>query len=275
MVKDPYDFAVHYNMPEREYHTHKAFSASWAKARTPAHAMTRKETTPAMRMGTAIHSVILGAGASPTLAPDLDWRKKETKDAAALVCAQLGLQVTPQTKAEFDALCEQAGLMLMSAAEMTTIANVADAVASHPEASALLSEGKPEVSIIGTIDEVPVKARIDWYRPGVLVDLKTTSDASEDAFQRQSYNLGYHIQMAWYRDMLRGAAMPVNECYIIAVESAAPHGVMVYQMDPAAMALGEEIYMAKLAQYGHCLDFGRWPGYDTGIHTLTLPRWAR
>lgn len=269
------ELEVRYNMPEREYHAHKAFSASWAKARTPAHAMARKDATPAMRMGTAIHSAILGVGARPTLAPDLDWRKKETKDAAAAACAQLGFLAVPQSRAEFESLCEAAGLLLVTAEEMTTIANVADAVAGHPEASALLSEGKPEISILGTIEGTPVKARIDWYRPGILVDLKTTSDASEDAFQRSAYNFGYHIQMAWYRDLLRGAAMPVVDSYIIAVETAAPHGVQVYRIDGAALAAGEEVYMAKLAQYGECLAAGRWPCYDMGIRTLTLPRWAR
>lgn len=269
------DLEVRYNMPEREYHAHKAFSASWAKARTPAHAMTRKEATPAMRMGTAIHSAILGAGARPTLAPCLDWRKKETKDAAAAACAQLGLLAVPQSREEFESLCEASGLLLMTAEEMSTISNVVDAVAAHPDASELLSHGKPEVSIIGQIDSTPVKARIDWYRPGILVDLKTTSDASEDAFQRSAYNLGYHIQMAWYRDLLRGAAMPVVDSYIIAVETAFPHGVMVYRMDETALACGEEVYMAKLAQYGECMAANRWPCYDMGIRTLTLPRWAR
>ena len=38
----------------------------------------------------------------------------------------------------------------------------------------------------------------------MVIDVKTTSDASPEGFGKSSWNLGYHVQAAFYRRVIRG-----------------------------------------------------------------------
>ena len=100
------------------------------------------------------------------------------------------------------------------------------AVRSNTDARRLLRNGKAEQGIFWTdrTTHVACKAKLDYVTPeGVVVDLKTCGDATEDGFSRAVANFRYHVQAAFYRRAYReffGGDLPAFR--FIAVEKTAP-----------------------------------------------------
>lgn len=154
-----------------------------------------------------------------------------------------------------------------------------DAVLAHPAAAALLSlAGDTEVSVVWTDPATGVlcKGRPDRLcgSEGLVVDLKTTEDASPAEFTRSIFRWGYHRQAAHYRDGLAAHGIAVEHHAIIAVEKPAPHGVAVYRLQDDAVEAGRTQLRPLLATYGWCAERGEWPGYPTEIQDISLPAWA-
>ena len=60
---------------------------------------------------------------------------------------------------------------------------------------------------------------------GLLVDLKSTSDANLEAIRKDVARRLYHGQLAFYRRCLQAAGHPAAPCVLLFVESTPPHGV--------------------------------------------------
>lgn len=152
---------------------------------------------------------------------------------------------------------------------------VRDAVRSHPVAGPLLASGKPEQTITWTdaATGLECKGRADWLSPVALVDLKTTTDIDADRFGALAARMGYHAQLAFYRDGLRanGLDLPAK---IIAVEADEPHDVAVYAIDDDSLYAGEEQYRDALRKVAKCQAAQVWPGRYEQERLLILPSWA-
>lgn len=96
---------------------------------------------------------------------------------------------------------------------------------------------------------------------GMIVDLKTTTDASQTAFPRSVRRFKYDWQAWWY---LRGANSLSHERYdkfiIIAIEKTPPYGVMLYELTET-LYWAEIQCMPLIEKFSLCLDMGRWSGY--------------
>ncbi len=83
-----------------------------------------------------------------------------------------------------------------------------DRLFSHPYAKMLLTNGEAEVGLAGTLQTqsgpITVKLKPDYIKAGkhIIVDLKTAADASIDGFTRAAADNDYHIQAAFYSDLL-------------------------------------------------------------------------
>lgn len=112
----------------------------------------------------------------------------------------------------------------------------------------------------------------------VLVEYKTTDDASEVGCSRTTAKYGYHRQGAWYR---RGLAQllgrPAADIRYVIVwqEKDPPYAVHVTAPSPLDMERADRLNAAALKLYATCQASGRWPGYnDDGVTTTTVPMWA-
>ena len=103
----------------------------------------------------------------------------------------------------------------------------------------------------------------------VVVDLKTTQDASPAAFAKDVANFKYHLQAAFYM-RLTGA----KKFVIVAQEKELPCANRVYTLDEAALAEGNRLMDEAIALYTQCVAFDSWPTYTKDITTLSLPKWA-
>jgi exodeoxyribonuclease VIII len=153
---------------------------------------------------------------------------------------------------------------------------IAESVRNHPRARVLLSQGQPEVSVFSKLNGTLVKCRPDWLRDdGIIVDLKTTQDASPAEFARSAWKYRYHVQAAFYTDVCLSAGIAVRSFVFVAVETKPPYLVACYVLNPLDLELGREAYRRDLDTYQRCVYTGEWPGYSEDIKTLELPAWAR
>ena len=134
--------------------------------------------------------------------------------------------------------------------------------------------GSAEMPIFWEACGVRLKSRLDMVTAsGCIVDLKTTKDASRDAFGRQSWSSLYHVQGAMYVDAYFFATGKVLPYALLAVEKEPPYQPALYVVGDALIRAGRETYMGWLERLKHCEASGEWPGYEL-VQYLQPPRWS-
>lgn len=252
-----------------EYHADPAVSKSHLDlvARSPRHYWHRylspdaapPEPTLAMVLGSAVHTRVLEPhryNVEYAVAPSVDRRTKAGKEIWE----------------EFQAEAE--GKTLLTSEQDQLAQAVAQAVFEHPAAALLLSKpGKAEQSYFWDDEDTGerCKCRPDWHSEcgRLIVDLKTTEDASPAAFARSIHKFRYHVQAAWY---LRG--LSAEQFVFVAVEKQPPHLVGVYVATPEMVTAGQRVAARDLARLAECRAANQWPGYSDEITPIDLPRWS-
>jgi len=266
-----YEFqpGVFATMSGAEYHATEAMSASGAKKilQSPAHYKLMRDTvsvpTEAMQFGTAVHCGLL---------------EPQHFDARVVRGERFDKRTTAGKvgHAAFQSL--NAGKLILESEAHERALRCIDAVRAHPAASRLLDGARTELSLMWLDGryKVPCKARLDAANHGGIVDLKTTQDASPEAFARSIATFRYDLQAAWY---MSGAehvldATPTFFAFIV-VESEPPHAVAVYAIGPASLQAGAARADVALERYAQALNTGTWHGYPDTIEVIEMPAWAR
>lgn len=223
--------------------------------------MAPRETTAAMRLGSALHALVL---------------EPETFDSSYVV--QTWDARTKAGKEERDAALAS-GRVVLDGDDADDLRSMAAALMAHPVASRILAERvHTEHPIFWTDADsgLRCKARLDAVSAigsaSAIVDLKSTTDASPEGFARQVANLGYHVQAAHYLDGWRACGGDAETFVFVVVEKSAPYAVAVYELDTEALAIGDMKRRSLLDLLAECRRADRWPGYQT--QTISLPRWA-
>jgi hypothetical protein len=115
------------------------------------------------------------------------------------------------------------------------------------------------------------KARVDYYKPGHITDLKTAADAS--AFERAIANYDYDIQGAFYLDGARAAGLEAREFRLCAVESEQPHGCRAAPLGRRTIQDGRRRYRKALELIAEYKTTGIVAGY-TSPDAWDKPDWA-
>ena len=179
---------------------------------------------------------------------------------------------------EWDECCKaNRGKTILKAEEYATCLAMRDAVRSHPVAGPALAPPGEAEKVLTWEDPktgLPCKARLDWWRVGLLSDLKTTVDVSPRRFGMVAERMGYHGQMAFYRAGLIANGLDAPPPRIIAVEAAPPHDVAVFRLDDDTLYAGEALVAELLALVAAGRFSGKWPGQCQEEIALELPVWA-
>ena len=236
--------------------------------RSPAHMRVgieaAREPTAALTLGSAIHTAVLEPDLFHKLycvAPECDKRTTAGRD--------VWTRFREATK----------GMSPLKPEEASTCTSVLAASRAHPMANLLLTlPGRNELSLVWD-DEATgqrCKARIDRLcgDAGLVVDLKTTEDASKVSFTRSIFSYGYYRQGAFYLDGLKANGINIKDFSIIALEKSAPFGVAVYRLRDDALDAGRFQLGRLLARYAECEQEQRWPAYSKDIQDIGLPPWA-
>ena len=268
-------------MPNAEYHALPAISASGLKLmkRSPAHYYARyldpqrepDEPTPAMKMGTAWHTAIfephLLEATCVQIPEGLDRRTKEGK---ALYAEMI-----------------EGGREPFSHSDYNRITAMADAARVHPVSKIIfdLPGGFAEQSIFSTDAETGAMCKIrpdysvqpcEMFPYGLIVDGKSTEDASPEGFPRQAWNLDMFLQAAFYVDVyqrvMQTAKPPVFAW--IAQEKTRPFPTAVYSASDDLLEYGRRQYRPLLRKWADCMAENTWPGYSPLVQPMALPAWA-
>jgi exodeoxyribonuclease VIII len=252
-------------MTDQEYRAAEGVNKStlWHMMRSPAHykyyLMNQQQDTDSFRLGRAVHAAILTPGAYKrdfAVIPDIDRRTKAGKEAYE------------------DFVSATAGKELISHQEGETVKNIAAAVRANRDAMNLLRGTVREKPLFWTDDNgVLCKCRIDAYRSGVIIDIKTAANAETDAFTKEALKYGYDVQAAHYIDGYqhkRNAIMP--EWYFIVVEKTEPFSINILRADIGFIDHGIILRQQLIEKLIQCRESGNYPGY--GINELCLPKWA-
>jgi hypothetical protein len=190
-------------------------------------------------------------------------------------------RMSPRSGKRWDAfVSSNEGRTIITPDEYADAMAIACAVRSDPVAARYLRTGDPEVTMqwIDAERGVKFKGRADWLTSvdgtRTIVGLKTARDCRPMIFGSACAKLGYHLQWAAYFDgyeQITGHAARVVE---IAVESEAPHSVVVYVIPSDVIEQGREEYRDLLGRLKECEAANAWPGPATEEQILTLPTWA-
>jgi hypothetical protein len=163
-----------------------------------------------------------------------------------------------------------------------------DRLFAHPYAKMLLTNGEAEAGYAGIIETavgpISVKFKPDYIKAGkhIVVDLKTAADASIDGFTRAAADNDYHIQAAFYSDMIEQmSGDKMSQTFIfIAQEKIKPYAFNLFECSPQFISQGRYEYELLLQLYKYCIDNDKWPGYQCfcnnryGLVELSLPKYA-
>jgi hypothetical protein len=169
------------------------------------------------------------------------------------------------------------GRTVLSERQTVNATMISHRVRTHPIVVGLLSEGYAETTLrwIHARTGTACKARLDWYSPHALVELKTCRDPSPRPFAAAFARLHYHMQCAFYRAAMGAAGLGYPPVKIIAAQNVPPFDVAVYHVPEDVLALGEREYETALDMLVKCRETDQWPGlaHDEEL-TLNLPAWA-
>jgi hypothetical protein len=86
--------------------------------------------------------------------------------------------------------------------------------------------------------------------------------------------MGYHIQLAMYREGFRVLTGEDPEMYEIAVENKPPYELTVFSVPDEVLAKGQEDYEFLMRQLCECESTNNWPPAEESITDLSLPSYA-
>lgn len=253
-------------MTEQEYRQAEGVNKStlWNLRKSPAHYKyfleNQREDTAAFAFGRAVHAAILTPSAFKkdfvVIPEGIDRRTKAGKE---------------EYQAFLDA---SAGKEILTAADAETVKAIVKAFKKNRDAVQLLKGTKREKPLFWTDDNgIFCKCRIDAYKAGLIVDLKTAQDAETETFTKEALRYGYDVQAAHYLDAYQHKESSVRpEWYFIVIEKAEPYAINILRADIGFLDYGFIRRQELIEKLKACQDQKAYPDY--GINELCLPAWA-
>ena len=253
------------SLPNESYQASAGVSVSRLKrfAEAPAKARVQRPETTALRLGSLIHTAVLEAGTLDQRYVPTRLERRGTAAWEKLEALHPGKEVVKQD--DYD-----------------TALRIRDAILSHSAVAreVLTPALEVEGSFYWTDAETGLlrRGRADGiHRPyRLLMDIKSTEDASPGAFAHTCRAYRYDWQDGWYRDGIAATlGWQPEGFFFIAVEKEEPWLCKVYEISPHQVDEGRQEVAQMLRDYAECERSGVWPGYGDGVEVLDLPARAR
>jgi hypothetical protein len=272
-------------MPAAEYYADKSdsyssledfrYSVRYYRAKYITKTLPKEEVTEALHFGTAFDTLLLTpADFEKTVLVKPEWDAR----------SNAGKAIRDQF------LAESKGKTWLSEKNIDIIKAMVEATKENRAVIELLAEGVPQYTLKHDKFGIPYKCRMDWVKDtdNIIVDVKTTDDASPDAFARSVVNYGYHRQAASYSanllmhkhgiplEAITGETLPRKIRFIfIACSKQPPHDCFTYELEDSGINLGFLQFKETLATLIECRRTDMWiPLMYHRINFIPLPRWA-
>lgn len=174
---------------------------------------------------------------------------------------------------------QTAGLSVLVPDQIAAIRGIAKSLAADPLVRSGLLQGAVEHSLIWRDGPTGVwlRSRPDVIpsADGVLVDLKTTTDASPQAVQRTVVDLGYAMQGALAGiGMKETLGITMTDFVLVWIEKSPPYAVNASPVDPEWIYWARRQLRRAIDKFAKCVETGEWPGYQ-GEATTYMPPWLK
>lgn len=250
-----------FNISNEDYHSGPGISSSPLKemSKTPAHYQQYiskvKEDQKALRDGRRIHCAVL---------------EPEEFDKRYVIEVKHTGEGSRAKNAEFRSLHN--GKEFCTQEEKDQAFALRDALMKDPQIKMILDNGVKEMSAY-TYDAdtgLLLKARPDIIlSSGIIIDLKTTSDASEHEAGRSIFNWQYYFQAAFHlsvvnqallcnKNVIPGLPDKVDTVGFIIVEKEAPYAYGKYEISIEDLKRGIEEYKQCLDRLKNCEIQNNW-----------------
>jgi exodeoxyribonuclease VIII len=165
---------------------------------------------------------------------------------------------------------EHAGKVILKPDQMALVLACRDSAWGDPLIRSLLTGSTSEQTYFAIDHETGelLKCRLDGDRldQGLILDIKSTEDASEDAFDRSVKKYRYDVQDGWYTDVVNQAigAQVVEGFAFIAIEKTRPYAAAVHylpydrRMDGYDKARRD---LKRIISYTERFGAEKWPSY--------------
>lgn len=228
------------------------------------------EATPAMMMGTLIHRLLLGKGASIEVIEADNFMTKDAKERRDAALADHRLPVLARVLKEAQEVAvqlrkriDELGFPLSGDSELP-IAWTESGAFGDIECRALLDH-----LVLERAAGVPISAAI--------YDVKTCSSANPESCGKRVYDYGYDIQAAAYTRAV-AALYPELEGRItftfLFCELERPFVVTPARCGGTLRRIGESRWERALSTFAKCIRENRWRPYTDRVVMLEAPPWA-
>jgi len=229
------------------YHSHDSISASGLKTihkKSVYHLINQQfKETPAMALGTAVHQAILEPHDFHDIYHVIEKIDKRTKAG----------------KEEYQKQIDLAQGKIIIEDDIHEIIKSILGDFRQNDLAQKYCKGEIELSHYTQYEGIDVRVRPDVINhvSDFISDVKTCQDNSPQAFKRDVYNWGYHLQAAFYMDMCG-----INNFRFIACTTKYPYTVEVYTLDEKDIEFGRMAYKNAFRQWKKYLETGVVSRYD-------------
>lgn len=261
-MSTPETTGIYRGVPEPEYRKWLGLNASLLKLlkKSPAHFKHELDNpspkTPAMELGCAVHDAVLS--------PNFGER-------------YIAYPGTRRGKAWEEFKEQHQDRIIVTQAVLDETVAISKAIVEHPTMQRFLDNAlDTEVSALWD-SEVLCKGRADILCPkfDAIVDIKTTTDASREAFERAIFNQGYALQAAHYLEGFNAEKACYEHFVFAVVEKSPPYAMALYRLEDDVLELARE-EIAKLKEaFKSCAADEFWPAYPNHIQDISIPKWAK
>ena len=264
-----------YTIPHDDYHADPcptpSLSSSVAKVllrQSPAHAAMQhpklnnnyvNAESSRFDLGTIAHALLLEDDSSRLITIEADdWRTKAAKEARDAARAEGKIPILVKQAAHL--------LKMVGAARQFIASSEVGDFKFLPEQTLAWQEGN-----------VWCRARPDWLAPGhdLILDFKTTEDASPEAAIRQIGRLGYDTQAAFYLRGLQSVDPQADRavfCFLFQ-EIEPPYACSLIALSNAYLEIANAKVDRAIKTWGYCLKSGDWHSYTDRILYATPSAW--
>lgn len=282
-----------YQITNEQYHAAKGISRSQLMLldKSPYHfwyevlsgLADKRESTPAMKIGSAFHTLLL----EPHLFFDEFCLRPELEEMPpAVLKKDVGAEQYEQIKSARKAVADsnkiimddfeeqRANKILLADDQHEKVMLMVEQVSKHEIVKTLLDKAKFEQSIFWTDTDTGIqfKARPDIWSQKMVVDLKTTNDATPWKLQRSALEYGYYLQAGMAYEACKQLGTPFEMFVILAVEKEKPHVPAVFMMDDDALQFGIDQFQKYKEMLATCMSQNKWDPYP--VQELSVPTYA-
>lgn len=202
-------------------------------------------------IGKSSHSLLLEGANIIEVCDFDDWR---TKDARAKRDAARSAGKVPLLRKHRD--------------DVVAMAAAAEAFILHSEVAEYWPDAEPELVGIALETDVWLRCRFDKIAKNrrFIFDYKSTADATPEQFSRHIERMGYHIQEAFYRRVVRDLG-GVNPRFVFLAQNVEPpYECSLHGCDPALQEIADAEVERAIQAWRVCMKAKAWPSFSNRIH---------